>query len=321
MVEGNERIEGPNLDNDLNVTELVESMKKIGFQATELGKATEILKKIKEDNALLFLTFTSNMTSSGLREVFSWLCKEKIPKVLITTAGSIEEDVMKTFGNFYSATGKENDVELREKGLNRIYNILVPNSLYEKFESFMADILEKVYEKQKAERRQLTPSELFAEIGKEIKDEKSILYQAGKNQIPIFCPAVTDGALGIALMMAKEKHKDFGIDVTADMKKLYEITTEKQEGEERKTAAIILGGGVPKHHAILFNSLKGGLDYAIYITTSSPESGSLSGAPPEEAMSWGKVKAEAAFTRVKGDATILFTLLACCMKDIWRNKV
>lgn len=314
-----EKIQGPNLDSNFSVAELVEQMKGMGFQAGKLGTAIDILRQIKQDNALLFLTFTSNMASSGLREVFAWLCREKVPKVLITTVGSIEEDIMKTFGDFYRCPEKSNDAELREKGLNRIYNILVPNELYQKFETFMQSFLDKIHEKQKADGKQLTPSELFHELGKEIKDEKSILYQAAKNKIPIFCPAVTDGSFGIALMMAQERHKDFGIDVTRDAKKIYELTTEKVNEQEQKTAAIILGGGSPKHHAIMFNSLKGGLDYAIYITTSSPESGSLSGAPPEEAMSWGKVKEKATFTSAKGDATILFTLLACCMKDIW-NK-
>ena len=320
-----DKIKGPDFDEELSIPELVASMSHVGFQATELGKSAEILKKIRKDKALLFLTFTSNMTSSGLREVFAWLCKECIPSVLITTVGSIEEDIMKAYGDFIAAGEKENDAELREKGLNRIYNILVSNEHYTKFESFMEKILEKAYEEQKREGRQLTPSELFHEIGKELEDENSILFQASKNRIPIFCPAVTDGSFGIALMMMQEKHKDFGLDIVRDMKKLYEITTEKtkgenEEGEERKTAAIVLGGGVPKHHAILFNSLKGGLDYAIYITTSSPESGSLSGAPPEEAMSWGKVKAGASFARVKGDATIIFPLLAYCMKNIWMGR-
>ncbi|MBU2496927.1 MAG: deoxyhypusine synthase [Nanoarchaeota archaeon] len=315
-----DKIQGPNLDNNASISELVASMKNIGFQASNLGNSIEILKKIKEDNALLFLTFTSNMTSSGLRDVFAQLCKKKIPNVLITTVGSIEEDLMKTFGEFKVYDGKTSDAELREKGLNRIYNILVPNELYEKFETFMESFLEKIYEKQK--QGMLSPSEIIFELGKEINDENSILYQAAKNNIPIFCPAITDGSFGIALMMAKEKHKDFAIDSIKDMKKLYEITTEKPEAkeQEQKTAAIILGGGVPKHHAILFNSLKNGLDYAIYITTSSPESGSLSGAPPQEAMSWGKVKSEAAYANIKGDATILFTLLAYSMKEIWAKN-
>jgi len=313
------KIQGPDLDDSISISELVKQMQSIGFQASHLGKAVDILKKIKKDNAFLFLTFTSNMTSSGLREVFAWLCKKKIPNVLITTVGSIEEDIMKTFGDFQMYDGRVSDAELRKKGLNRIYNILVPNELYGKFEDFMEKFLEKIYEKQKNQNKQMTPSEIFLELGKELNDENSILYWCSQNNIPIFCPAVADGSFGISLMMAQEKHKDFGIDIVRDTKKLYEITTEKNpDGSEKKTAAIILGGGSPKHHAILFNSLKNGLDYAIYITTSSPESGSLSGAPPEEAMSWGKVKAEAAFTSVKGEATILFTLLAYSIKDIWK---
>lgn len=317
-MEDKEKVEGPNLDKNLSITDLVESMKNIGFQATNLGNAVEVLKKIKENNAFLFLTFTSNMTSSGLREIFAWLCKEKIPNVIITTVGSIEEDIIKSFSSFYVAPPKSKDTELREKGLNRIYNILAPNEGYGKFEEFMEKQLEKAYQKQKETGRQLTPSELIQDIGKELNDEKSILFQAAKNNIPIFCPAITDGSFGIALMMAQEKNKDFGIDIVADAKKIYEITTDKQG--QRKNALIALGGGVPKHHAILFNTLADGLDYAIYMTTSSPESGSLSGAPPEEAVSWGKVKREAAVARIKGDVTITFPLLASCMKKIWRHE-
>ena len=186
-----DKIKRPDFDKELSIPELVASMSHIGFQATELGKSLDVLKKIKKDNALLFLTFTSNMTSSGLREVFAWLCKKKIPGVLITTVGSIEEDIMKASGEFIAAGGKEDDSELRERGLNRIYNILVSNEHYTKFESFMEGVLEKAYEGQKKEGRQLTPSELFHAIGKDLDDENSILFQAAKNGIPIFCPAVT----------------------------------------------------------------------------------------------------------------------------------
>jgi len=51
-----------------------------------------------------------------------------------------------------------------------------------------------------------------------------------------------------------------------------------------------LGGGVSKHHALLASLLNGGLDYAVYITTSHQESGSMNSATTNEAKSWGKSK-------------------------------
>ena len=160
----------------------------------------------------------------------------------------------------------------------------------------------------------ISPSELIYELGKIVKDENSILYWASKNNIPIFCPAITDGAFGLQLYFFKQSNKDFGIDVTADMKQLGELVLNAE-----KTAGIILGGGFAKHHLIGVNILRGGLDYEIYVTTAGEGDGSLSGARPKEAKSWSKIKEDANNVCIEGDATIIFPLLALSMKETW-NK-
>lgn len=77
----------------------------------------------------------------------------------------------------------------------------------------------------------------------------------------------------------------------------------------RKTGVVVLGGGLPKHHICNANMMRNGADFAVYINTANEFDGSDSGARPDEAVSWGKIKADAASVKVHCDATIAFPLL------------
>ncbi len=284
----------------IGVRELVESLGSAGFQATELYKAAEIFVKMKREGAKVILTFTSNMGTSGLRGLFAQLVKLGIVDVLITTVGAIEEDIMKALGEkFYIHRFSADDVELHELGMNRIGNILISNDSYARFEAFITRLIDEL------EERRLTVSEFLREVGLKLKDENSFLYQAARRGVPVFCPAITDGALGFHLFMARERHPDFELDVIGDFGKMVLML-----GQEDRKGVIALGGGVSKHHAILMTLLSGGADYAIYITTSTQFSGSMSGATTSEAKSWGKIKDDSDSVTVIGDATILFPLVA-----------
>jgi deoxyhypusine synthase len=291
---------GFDLEKVESLEDLLLELRRVGFSATALSKGYEIIQRMKEEKALTILTFTSNMVSSGLRELFAELAKEKFVDLIITGAGSVEEDIMKTHKPFLLGSFCLSDSELHKKGINRIGDILVPNERYIWFEKFFTKFLEKIYKRTKI----ISPSDLIFELGKEVKDEKSILYWATKNNIPIFCPAITDGAIGLNLFVFKQDHRDFSIDVTGDMKKLANIVLSAE-----KTGAIILGGGFAKHHALGINLPRGGLDYAVYVSTAIEEDGSLSGARPREAVSWGKINQKARFVSIFGDATIIFPLL------------
>ncbi|RDD53148.1 MAG: deoxyhypusine synthase, partial [Candidatus Korarchaeota archaeon NZ13-K] len=202
---------------------------------------------------------------------------------------------------FYIHRFLADDVELHEMGMNRVGNILISNDSYARFEAFITRLMEEIY----PHRRSLTVSEFLREIGLRLDDENSFLHQAARRDVPVFCPAITDGALGFHLFMARERHPDFSIDVVGDFGRM--ILSLSQE--DRK-GVIVLGGGVSKHHAILMTLLSGGADYAIYITTSTQFSGSMSGATTSEAKSWGKIKDDSDSVTVIGDATILFPLVA-----------
>lgn len=298
------KIEGVTITEDMKAKDLVDQMRNCGFQATNVGKAVEIIKEMKKENAIVFLTFTSNMVSSGLRELFAQLIKKNFVDVIITGIGSIEEDLIKSEMPFLLGDFGLDDTELHKKGINRIGNILVPNDRYEFLEKKSQRFLEKIYERQKRTGKLISPKELIFELGKEVKDENSILYWATKNNVPIFCPAITDGAFGLQIYFFKQDHDDFGVDTTGDMKDLASIVLNAE-----KTGGIILGGGFAKHHAIGVNILREGFDYAVYVTTATPNDGSLSGARTNEAISWSKIKEKGNTVCVEGDVTLVFPLI------------
>ena len=133
---------------------------------------------------------------------------------------------------------------------------------------------------------------------------KEIIAIAHKNNIPVFCPAITDGSIGDMIYFAKYKHPEFLIDVTQDMKKLNDLTF-----NAKKTGLIILGSGVVKHHILNTNMMRNGADYAVYINNAQEFDGSDAGARPDEAISWGKILPNSKSVKVFGDATILFPLI------------
>ena len=286
---------------NMSVQDLMNQYSHTGFQSIELYKAVEVILKMKKEGAKIYLTFTSNMVTSGLRGLFAQLIKLGIVDVVVTTVGAIEEDIMKAKDEkFIIGSFNSDDVELYEKGVNRVGNLYITNETYGNFENLMSEYLKKAYEKQK----RWPVSELFNEIGSQLDDENSILSQAAKYNVPVFCPAVTDGAFGFHLYMFQQKHDDFIVDVVKDFKNILLSTS-----HDEKKGAICLGGSISKHHAIFTCLLNGGLDYAVYLTTASPSSGSMSGATTNEAKSWGKVKDDSDIATVKGDVTINFPLV------------
>ena len=297
---------------EMTVEQLTDSFGPLGYQATELSNAIEVVLKMRNSGAKIFLTFTSNMATSGLRGFFAQLCRLQIPNILVTTSGSIEEDIMKSVGeefelsNFYA-----DDVQLHERGENRVGNLLIRNESYMVFEDLMQDYLKKIYNKKK----RISSSELLYEIGLMIKDKNSILYQAAKNNIPIYCPGIADSSFGFQLYMFQQKHRDFMVDSVQDMER---ITIDLSFDE--KKGLISLGGGISKHYAIFSALLSGGFDYAVYMTTSHASSGSLSGATTQEAKSWGKIKDNAEAATVIGDVSITFPLMMVSVLDKLKKR-
>lgn len=284
----------------MTVNNLMDDLANIGFQSVELSNASEAIIKMKKSGAKIYLTFTSNMVTSGLRGFFAQLIRLGMCDCIVTTTGAIEEDIMKAMGEkFVKGQFQPDDVELYEKGVNRVGNLFITSESYCRFEEKIMPILDKLYEK----HSRWSVSEMLKEVGEMFEDENSILCMASRHNVPVFCPSITDGSLGFHLFMFQQDNPDFVIDVVRDFKNiLFSASQDDQKG------LISLGGGVSKHHAILACLLNGGVDYAVYMTTARHTSGSMSGATTNEAKSWGKIKDDTDASTVIGDVSITFPL-------------
>ncbi len=297
-------IKGFDFNKEFEINKFLDSYGTTGFQATNVKKAIDIIKKMREDKAKIYLAYTSNIVSSGLREIIAYLVKNKFVNVLITTAGGVEEDIIKCLKPFILGDFKLDGKKLRENGINRIGNIIVPNNRYIEFEKLMIPFYKKLYDRQIKENKIFSISEVIYELGKEVKDENSICYWATINNIPVFCPTFTDGSMGDILYYFKNMHPDFKLDISNDVPKLIEIGMNSE-----KTGVICLGTSVVKHHAINANLHRGGADYAVYITSQEEFDGSDAGAEPDEGVSWGKIESKINSVKIHGDATIIFPLI------------
>ncbi len=296
-------IRGFEFNPNLPTKELVKQYRHLGFQASHLAQGVEIIREMNEDKCTIFLSCTSNMGSSGLRELIAQLVRDKKIHGIITTTGLVEEDVIKTFSEFKLGDFDVLDEEVKANKINRIGNIFVPDEHYVKFEEWHNEFMQNLHKEKK-----IWPAHEYVErMGKKLKDENSILYWASRRGVPIIVPGLVDGAMGdhwFFFNQAKKEGEKLIIDQTATLQKFYDIIIQPE-----KIAGIILGGGIAKHHLIGAAILRDGLDYAVYVSTGTQYDGSLSGAHPKEAVSWNKLKDRKKSVHIECEATIAFPLL------------
>lgn len=300
-----EKIKDIELGEKSSAAEIAGQMRNCGFQAAHLAEAIELIGQMKKEKCTLFFGFTANLVASGLRGIIRKMCEKRFIDAIVTTAGSIDHDTIKSTVPYLIGSFNADDVELHKKGINRIGNIFVETKGFEQLEKKMQLWLGEIYAKEKC----VSPSQLAKFIGEKLPKE-SFLHWCSKNNIPVFCPGITDGAIGLQMYFFKQKHKDFCVDVTKDMNELAQLALTAE-----KTGAIILGGGISKHHIIGANILRDGLDYAVYVSTAQEYDGSLSGAQTKEAKSWGKIREKGKSVNVASDATIAFPLIAAALKE------
>jgi len=303
-------IKGYDFEKGFDFNKFTESLSTSGIQAANLGKAIDIVNMMIREKTQIFLSFTSNMISSGLREIIAYLAKNNRIALLCTSAGGVEEDAIKAdmpfrLGDFHVRGGV-----LFDAGVGRIGNIYTTNEHYSRFEFFMRDVFEELLKEQKKDRQPITPSKICRMMGRfigereEYDEKNSYLYWAYKNNIPVFCPGIVDGAIGDMGYFFKKSHPEFQIDTLADHVKIVDYTLNCE-----KTSAIVLGGGIAKHYILNANIFREGFDYAVYISTSNYYDASDSGGNQEEAITWAKIRPNAPRVKVHCEASIAFPLL------------
>lgn len=294
----------------MELSEFLDSLNTVGvLGAGRLGRATAIVQRMLEDpRCFTFLSLSGPMVPGGLRGVIRYLVEEELVDAIVTSGANIVHDLIEAYGGrHYRVPAGKNDFELREAGMGRIADIYVTEEDFELFEKGIYAFIDDLSEEQMIS---LAPSEFLRELGLSLKDNKSILFHASRNDIPIFSPGLMDSMLGFHLYTYSTM-KELSLDFVKDLRILGSIVT-----AQKKTGAIMLGGGLTKHFTMGATILRGGLDMAVQITLDRPEGGSLGGAPLVEGVSWQKVQAEAHFETVIGDATIIFPLLILGLDSI-----
>ena len=292
----------------MTVLELIEEMDNSGvLGAGKLAKATHLIAdSIKDDDTSIFLSVAGPIVPGGLRNVIKELIKDDYIDVLITSGANITHDLLESFGGSHYKEMHKDDEKLCTQGMGRIGDIYTKSEDFELFETHITEILKKIASKRKI----ISIREFLFEIGCLIDDEDSILKIAAQKGVPIYAPGLIDSMLGLQLWMFTQDN-EFHLDAVADMHELSDIVF-----NSKKVAAVMLGGGLPKHYALASNLLKGGIDAGIQVTMDRSETGSLSGAPLEEAKSWAKAKAGSNLVTVIGDVTIIFPMMVAGAKEI-----
>lgn len=194
--------------------------------------------------------------------------------------------------------------DLRDRGINRIGNLLVPNDNYCKFEDWLMPLLDEMLEEQQSRGVVWSPSRIIHRLGERINDTSSIYYWAAKNKIPVFCPALTDGSLGDMMYFHSFRHPGLVVDILSDLRRLNTMAV-----KAKNSGMIIIGGGVIKHHICNANLMRNGADYSVFVNTASEFDGSDSGARPDEAISWGKIRKDATPVKVYAEASLVVPII------------
>jgi Deoxyhypusine synthase len=297
-------VEDIRITKGMTTDQLLRSMGRAGgFTAQKLADATDIAEAmVKNKDCLKILSFPACIMATGTRGVIVDMVKNGLVDLIITTCGTLDHDLSRTFAEYYKGDFMMDDEMLREEyEISRLGNVLVPDECYG---AVLEDRLLPMFEEIFADTQSMTTYEIIDAVGSRLDNEDSLLYQCHKKKVPIVVPGITDGSFGCQLWMYYQTHRKLRIDLFGDEQMLSEVTN-----NAKSTGAIIIGGGISKHHVIWWNQFRGGLDYCIYLTTAEEYDGSLSGARIREAVSWGKVKSDAKKMTVEGDATISLPMI------------
>jgi len=310
-----------------NAVPIIEAMGKTAFQAKNLYRASLIFDKMIQDkDCTIILCLAGSLISAGLKKAISELIKNNMIDVIVSTgANLVDQDFFEALGfKHYQGTPFVDDNELRDLHIDRIYDTYIDEDELRICDETVTKIANKLKPLAYSSREFLYEMGKYLEKeGKNIDD--SIVYNAYKYNLPLFCPAFSDSSAGFGLVLhqIQKKENSLAIDSVKDFRELTMIKIKSKE-----TGILMIGGGVPKNFTqdIVVAAEVLGYDvpmhkYAVQITVADERDGGLSGSTLKEASSWGKV--DQSFEQmVFCEATIAFPLLASYAyhKGSWKKR-
>lgn len=283
-----------------NVVPLVDAMRNMAFSARDLARAADITARmVRDPDCGIILCLAGSLVSAGLKKVFADAIRcNMVDAVVSTGANVVDQDFFEALG-YRHYVGEErlrsgmHDAELRELHIDRIYDTLIDEDDLRACDDATRQIADDL------DPRPYSSREFIAAMGEYLerhgcKTPDSIVYEAYKADVPVFCPAFSDCSAGFGLVAHQHSRGD-GPKVSLDSAKdFYELTRCKIANPT--TGLFMVGGGVPKNFAqdiVVAADILGAEapmhKYAVQVTVADVRDGALSGSTLKEASSWGKV--------------------------------
>lgn len=294
-------------EKNMTCGQLIDRMDSAGVMGGgKTAKAAKIMTDmIKDKECKVFLGLAGAMVPGGQKQIIIDMLKDGWIDVLVTTGANLTHDLVEALGyNHYQGTHLISDEELNKKRIDRIYDSFMPDQVYEGLEKFCKNTFAEM------PKEQINIREFLWELGKHVPDENSILKICAEKKIPVFCPALSDSAIGLQVWSYMQEHK-INVSAFTDLKEIIDIVW-----TSKKNGVIYVGGGVPKNYiqqAMQFAPTAA--SYAVQITMDRPEPGGSSGAELREGISWGKLDKKARYANVICDATIALPLISAAVKE------
>ena len=315
-----------------NTVAMVEAMRRMAYSSRDLARAADIYDRMIQDpECAVILCLAGSLVSAGLKKVFADLVRLNMVDIIVSTGANIvDQDFFEALGfRHYVAddllkTGAK-DAELRELHIDRIYDTLIDEDELRECDDTIrkiADVLDP---------RPHSSREFIQQMGAYLHETKkkpadSIVYEAYKAGVPIFCPAFSDCSAGFGLVAHQAARGDTPKVTIDSAKDFLELTQLKIKA--RQSGLLMIGGGVPKNFAqdVVVSAEILGADvpmhqYAVQITVADVRDGALSSSTLHEASSWGKV--DTVFEQmVYSEATLAVPLIAAYAfhKGHWQNR-
>jgi deoxyhypusine synthase len=312
------------IDSGMSVEELVGEYGDAGIGAQTINEAVDIYgEMLAQEDVTNFFGLAGAMVPAGMRRVVADLLRDGHIDALVTTGANLTHDTIEAIGGKHHhgsepespETRRDHDEQLREEGVDRIYNVYLPQEHFALFESHLREEVFPVLAEEGAVRIRRFTEEL-GRANSEVNEEKGVSEAPGiaaaayENDVPIYCPAVQDSVLGLQAWMYSQT-SSFSLDALSDMTDLNDLAYESE-----RAGAMVVGGGVPKNYVLQTMLVApDAYDYAVQLTMDPPQTGGLSGATLDEARSWGKLESAARNVSVYADATITLPLVVAAARD------
>jgi deoxyhypusine synthase len=316
----------------MTVGELAAAYGDAGVGARGLSEAVDLTAEMfgREDTTVL-LGLAGAMVPTGMRRVVADLVRDGYVDALVTTGANLTHDAIEAVGGHHhhgrahpddahpsgagaeTTTEREHDERLREEGVDRVYNVYLPQEHFALLEEHLRGHVFPEVERRVSIREFTTAlGEANAEqnAARGLDADPGVAAAAADADVPVYVPAIQDSVLGIQAWIYSQTSA-FGLDALADMTELSDLAADAE-----RAGALVVGGGVPKNYVLqTMLTVPGAYDYGVQLTTDPAHTGGLSGATLDEARSWGKLSPDAENVTVVGDATITLPFLVAAARE------